>query len=438
MEVKMKSGYRWFVVFVFFLFMLLHQADKLLIGPLTTPIMETFGIDEAAMGAVFSGAIIVAVILYPLWGYLYDRYARSKLLALAAAIWGSTTWLSAIVPANMFPLFVATRASTGIDDSSYPGLYSLISDYFGPHLRGKVYGLLQLTAPIGYILGMILAMVLVEAVGLDWRVVFYLTGSVGLLVALLIFLGVREVPRGRAEPEMADLAEVGVYRFNLRLALGIFRKRSMLLLFTQGFFGVFPWNVITYWFFRYLEKERGFDPGQVLMTMVIAVLVLATGYPIGGALGDWAFKRTPRGRAIVAAFGVLMGAILLLITMYLPATNVPLFILGLAATALFMPFAAPNVISTVYDVTEPEVRSTALAIEYFIENFGAASAPFLAGLIAVAANLHTAIIVICVSTWLVCAVLLVATAYLLPTDVNNLRRVMQERAAAERARQAVS
>ena len=31
------SRYRWFVVAVFFTFMLLHQSDKLLIGPLTTP-----------------------------------------------------------------------------------------------------------------------------------------------------------------------------------------------------------------------------------------------------------------------------------------------------------------------------------------------------------------------------------------------------------------
>jgi len=432
----MKSRYRWFVMLVFFAFMLLHQADKLLIGPLTTPIMETFGIDEAAMGAVFSGAIVVSVILYPLWGYLYDRYARNKLLALAAFIWGSTTWLSALVPANMFPLFVATRASTGIDDSSYPGLYSLISDYFGPHLRGKVYGLLQLTAPIGYILGMVLAMVLVDALGLDWRLVFIITGSVGLLVAVVIFFGVREAPRGQAEPEMAGLEEVGVYKFNMRLALGLFRKRSMLLLFAQGFFGVFPWNVITYWFFRYLETERGFDPGQVLLTMVIAVLVLAAGYPVGGALGDWAFKRTPRGRAIVATIGVLSGAVLLFITMSIPAANVPLFIVSLAVTALFMPFAAPNVISTVYDVTEPEVRSTALAIENFVENFGAASAPALAGLIAVSSSLYTAILVICISTWLICAVLLAATAYLLPTDVRNLRQVMQKRADAERARQA--
>jgi MFS transporter, Spinster family, sphingosine-1-phosphate transporter len=129
-----RSRYRWFVVAVFFLFMLLHQADKLLIGPLTTPIMETFGIDEVQMGAVFSAALLVGALLYPIWGYLYDRFARAPLLALASLIWGSTTWLSAIAPT--YPLFLASRASTGIDDSSYPGLYSLISDYFGPQVRG--------------------------------------------------------------------------------------------------------------------------------------------------------------------------------------------------------------------------------------------------------------------------------------------------------------
>ncbi|MBM3135777.1 MAG: MFS transporter [Chloroflexi bacterium] len=135
---RTQSRYRWFVVGVFFLFIFLHQADKLLIGPLITPIMETFKINEAAMGLVSSFALAVAAVFYPLWGYLYDRFARAKLLALASFIWGCTTWLSAIAPT--YPTFLATRASTGIDDSSYPGLYSLISDYFGPHMRGKVYG----------------------------------------------------------------------------------------------------------------------------------------------------------------------------------------------------------------------------------------------------------------------------------------------------------
>jgi len=81
-----QSRHRWFVVAVFFAFMLLRQADKLLIGPLTTPIMGTFGINEAQMGAVFTGALIVGAVLYPVWGYLYDRYTRPKLLALASFI----------------------------------------------------------------------------------------------------------------------------------------------------------------------------------------------------------------------------------------------------------------------------------------------------------------------------------------------------------------
>jgi MFS family permease len=146
---KSTQRYRWFTVAIFFFFMLLHQSDKLLIGPLTTDIMDTFHITQTQMGAVFTGALIVGAIFYPLWGYFYDRYARSKLLALASFIWGATTWLSAIAPT--FPSFVVTRASTGIDDSSYPGLYSIISDYFSPNVRGKIYGFLQLSTPLGYL-----------------------------------------------------------------------------------------------------------------------------------------------------------------------------------------------------------------------------------------------------------------------------------------------
>ena len=421
------SRYRWFVVAALFAFMLLHQSDKLLIGPLTTPIMQTFGIDEAQMGAVFTGALIVGAILYPLWGYLYDRFARAKLLALASFIWGSTTWLSAIAPT--FPAFLASRASTGIDDSSYPGLYSLISDYFGPHVRGRIYGLLQLSMPLGYLLGMILALSMREVVG--WRGVFYITGTLGVVLAFVIFVGVREAPRGRSEPELAGLAEVGVYRFNWATAMGLFKKRTLLILFVQGFFGVFPWNTITYWFFRYLETERSYSSDAVLVTMVIAVLVLAAGYFVGGAVGDFVFKRTPRGRLLVATVAVLAGAVLMLVTLNIPIENQAFFLVMLALTALFIPFAAPNVVSTIYDITLPEVRSTALAVQSFIESAGAALAPLLAGLIAVGSSLKDAILLICVSTWLLCALFFALAAYLAPRDVAQLRWQMRDRAARE-------
>lgn len=421
--------YRWFMVAVFFAFMLLHQSDKLLIGPLTTPIMETFAIDEVQMGLVFSGALVVQAIMYPLWGFLYDRFARPRLLALASFIWGATTWLGAIAPT--YRTFVASRASTGIDDSSYPGLYSLVADHFGPSMRGRVFGLLQVAQPMGYMLGLVMATFLASPLG--WRGVFYITGTLGIVLAGVIFFTIREAPRGGAEPELADLPEISQYRFDLKAAIGLLRKRTLLFLFAQGFIGVFPWNVITYWFFRYLETERNYSGDQVFSTMAMAIVFLSAGYFVGGALGDWLFRRTPRGRLLIAMTAVLLGAILMTITLQVPIESTGTFLVLLSATALFIPFASPNVMTTVQDISLPEVRSTALSIFYLIDNGGAALAPVLAGLIAVRSSLGTAILTISVGAWLVTAVLLALASRAVPHDIEVLRAQMTARAAAERS-----
>ena len=425
---KSSSNYRWFVVVIFFFFVLLHQADKLLIGPLTENIIKDFHITMTQMGAVSMGAMIVGAIFYPIWGYLYDRYSRPKLLALASLIWGSTTWLNAIAP--NYSTFLITRSSTGIDDSSYPGLYSLVSDYFGPKMRGKVYGLLQFTQPLGYLVGMVLGLILGGMIG--WRGIFYITGSLGVVMAAVIFFGVRDVPRGQSEPEMADFDVTGHYQFNWKTARDLFKKPSLLLLFTQGFFGVFPWNAITIWFFYYLGSERGFSSTTQLIVMVIAVLILAAGYPIGGSLGDYFFKRDRRGRLFVSMIGVFLGAFFLWFTLNVPNENVLLFTILLGCTAIFMPFASPNVISTVYDVTLPEVRSTAVSVQYFIESIGAATAPLIIGLIADQTTLKNAFLLICISTWLLCAVFFFLTTLFINKDINTLRGEMSHRADQER------
>lgn len=420
----MRSKYRWFVVCVFLVFMLLHNADKFLIGPLTTPIMEEFGINEAQMGAVVTGALLVATVFYLVWGYLYDRFARSKLLALASLIWGCTTWLSALAP--NYAAFVASRAATGIDDASYSGLYSLVSDYFPPRLRGKVYGLLQVSLPLGFLLGLILASTIGGIWG--WRRVFYIAGAAGILIAAVIFFSVREVPRGKAEPELADFETIGSYRFDFATAKGLFRKSTMLLIFAQGFFGVFPWNLLAYWAFRYLETERAYDAGQATFTMAIAVVVLAVGNFVGGALGDFAFNRTRRGRLIVSAIGVILGAMFLWLALTVPVGTESRFLLFWLLTAFFMALPPANIPATVHDITEPEVRSTALAISSFIENTGAATAPFLAGLIAVRSSLADAFLLIGIGAWVVCAILLGIAAYSVPKDIESLRQLMRDRA----------
>ena len=425
----MSPRYRWFVVFTFFLFILLHQADKLLIGPLTTPIMEAFQINEAQMGFVTFGALAVGAVCYWLWGWLYDRFVRTRLLALASLIWGATTWLSAL--ARTFPGFIATRAATGIDDSSYPGLYNVIADYFEPQKRGKVNGILELAMPLGYLGGMVLALMMQKSVG--WRGVFDITGSVGVAIALLIFFGVREPRRGGAEPELRGLEQKREYRFSWNKVGGLFRKRSLLLIYCQSLFGVFPWQVITFWFFRYLETERGYSEMQVLLTMGVAIIVLAGGYPLGGALGDAWFKRNPRGRLLISAIGVALGAILLVFTLKTPVASQLQFGLLLGLTALFMPFAAPNMVASIYDVTVPEVRSTANGVFNFFDSIGAATSPLLAGLIAVRSSLGDAILWISVGAWALCFVFQIAASFFMPEDVRALRSEMRKRAEAEKA-----
>jgi len=421
------SRYRWFVVAVFFFFMLLHQTDRLMIGPMQQTIEDQFHITDREWGLVNSGALLIGTILYPIWGYLYDRYARAKLLALASFIWGATTWFSAIAPT--YGTFLVTRASTGIDDSSYPGLYSLVADYFGPHLRGKVYGLLQLAQPIGYLVGVVMALIIAPMIG-GWQQAFDITGSLGLVVAAFIYFGVKEMPRGQSEPELEGKGaeEIGQFHFSWAEAKEIFKKPTMWFIFLQGLAGVFPWNVIVFFFFGYLMTERGYDNNSVLFTMAPVILILAVGYFIGGYLGDALFKRTNKGRILVSSVGVLLGAIFLFFAIRTPVEDRTVFFILMCLTAVFMPLSSPNVTATVYDITVPEVRSTAQAVEYFVENIGAVAAPFLAGVFSVVYGKGNAILWICVIAWALCFVFYLGALFTIDKDTGRLRAQMAERA----------
>ena len=132
---------------------------------------------------------------------------------------------------------------------------------------------------------------------------------------------------------------------------------------------------------------------------------------------------------------MLIGAILLFVTLNVPIANQGQFLLMLALTAVFIPFAGPNVVCTVYDVTLPEVRSTAMSIQYFIESAGAALSPLIAGYIAdqPGSSLRTAFLVICISTWVLCAIFFAVVAYLVPRDIATLHQQLQARADFERA-----
>ena len=191
---------------------------------------------------------------------------------------------------------------------------------------------------------------------------------------------------------------------------------------------MFPWQVITFWFFRYLETERSYASGRMFLFMVVVVLLLAAGYPLGGTIGDALFKRSRRGRLLVSCAGVVLGAVFLAAAITRPSSQPLAFEIFTGLAAIFMPLASANVLATVYDVTEPEVRSTANAMLSFMEQIGSAAAPAIAGLIAVRASLGTAILGICTSAWAICLVFLALTAIFVPRDIVTLRRELEARA----------
>jgi MFS family permease len=226
------------------------------------------------------------------------------------------------------------------------------------------------------------------------------------------------------------MAEMQTFKFSWKEFLEIFKKKTMWFVFLQGFAGVFPWNVITFFFFGYLMTERGYDEGAVLGTMAPVILILAGGYFLGGFLGDLLFKRTHKGRIMVSSAGVLFGAIFLYLAMTSPIEARSQFFFFMCLTAVFMPLSSPNVIATVYDVTVPEIRSTAQATEYFVENLGAAFAPTLTGfIIKITGDKTFAILSICMIAWGLCFLFYLGALFTIERDARLLRAQMAERSA---------
>jgi MFS family permease len=184
--------------------------------------------------------------------------------------------------------------------------------------------------------------------------------------------------------------------------------------------------------FIYLAEERGYALSEILMP---AILVIASGFFVGGAAGDFILIKNRKGRIMVALIGVSLDAVILFVTLNIPIENKVLFAVMMGVTALFMPISSANVTSTVIDVALPEIRSITLAVQYFIESSGAASAPLITGILADtlrAANYprprQTAILLICIA-WLFCGIFYLIATKFISGDIEELHRRLKNRAA---------
>lgn len=103
-----KSRYKWGVVTVLSAFLMIQSADTYVISAVEPQLIQEYHVTDAILGLLVTSTLIVGTVLYPFWGYLYDKYSRKLLTVLMAVILGATTWINAL--SRIFSQLFVTRS----------------------------------------------------------------------------------------------------------------------------------------------------------------------------------------------------------------------------------------------------------------------------------------------------------------------------------------
>jgi len=390
-------------------FVVLASLDNVAIGlvpPLYGPIADAFGVPQRLLGLVTAVSFVVSAAAAVGWAYVGDRANRKPLLMVGTLIWAAGTGGSAV--AGNYPLFLAAQlvAAVGLGAVGSVG-FSVVTDLISPRRRGLVMSFWGLSQGVGTLAGTLVAGLLGNT---DWRRPFLLLAVVG-LAATAAYLFTYDIRRGQSEPELADaLAAGGDYDYRISRAdlPRILARRTNRWLILQGLtaqaaFGSLIWLPV-------LFTERAEDQGYSTATAVVVGSIFATLFQLGGVfsifgglVGDAVQRRTPRGRGLVAAVGVLAAVPFYVVLFFVPmridvpdggstgavvaavlASVVTEPTVGLSLlTALFAlaltSANSPNWFALIADVNPPEHRGTVYSLGNLVNGVGRAAGNGLVG-----------------------------------------------------------
>ncbi|CAN5257717.1 MFS transporter [soil metagenome] len=196
------SRYRWLVLAVLTAVHSTHHIDRNVLSVVVEPIRQEFGLSDSQMGMLGSlgYALAFAIAAIPM-GYLVDRVNRRNMLVGILALWSVMTAVCA--SANSYVHLLLARMGVGIAESGgAPTAMSMVSDYFPPKQRSTAIGIWYLSSAIGTGIIFLVGGFLAQSFG--WRTVFLVAGIPGLVMGLILFLVVREPPRGGSEVVALD------------------------------------------------------------------------------------------------------------------------------------------------------------------------------------------------------------------------------------------
>ncbi len=196
-DIVIKPWYRNYVLGLLFVGYVLNAVDRGLLGVLLEPIRHAFNASDTLLG-ILNG--LAFSIFYSFLGIpiaaLADRTNRRNVLAAAIALWSAMTALCGMA-VNFLMLFIG-RVGTSVGEAGgSPPSHSIIADYFPPEKRGTALSVYALAIPIGTMMANLAGGWGNEFVG--WRWTFILNGIPGVILALLIVMTVKELPRGHSD-----------------------------------------------------------------------------------------------------------------------------------------------------------------------------------------------------------------------------------------------
>lgn len=412
---RQNSSYRWFVVAMLWSISFFNYADRQAIFSVFPLLKKELGLSLVQLGLLGSAFAWVYGLSGFFAGFVVDRVSRKKAILGGLYAW-SIICMSTALTRGFRALFLL-RAAEGLGETIYyPASMSMVSDYHGKRTRSRAIGIHQTSVYAGTIAGGFFAGKIGEVYG--WRWSFIVFGGLGVLLGFVLNRFLREPKRGQSDLGGAESAGA-----SLNLAqFGALLRRTPTALCLMGAFmcSNFVAVVLLTWMPTFLYDRFHMSLAAAGLTATIFVqLASVLGAITGGWLADILRARTPRGRILVQATGVLCGAPF--VAWCGMTRSVTALIAALTLWGFFKGIYDANIFASLFDVVRPEARGTAAG---FLNSIGwlggGGSAPVLIGWIARDRSLSAGITAASAVYVLAGALLVTAAVFFVKKDIGRM------------------
>lgn len=364
--------YRYFVLAILMVVYTLNFLDRQFLSVLAEPVKKTLHLSDTQLGWLTGPlfALFYTVISIPV-GMLADRVNRVRVLSVACGVWSLFTGACGF--ATSFVALAIPRMGVGVGEAGgSPVCYSIVSDYFPPRQRGAALAFFSLGVPFGTMFGAMFGGYIAAAYG--WQMAFKALGLAGLIIAPILWLTVREPPRGRFDTGVPEAAG------NPLSVIGSFLSRPMLA-FTAlacGLTALVGYGMLV-WAPPLLLRVKGMKLQDLalyygLMTGITGGL----GTFASGWLVDKLGAKRPRAYAMVPAISIILSLPFLIAAVYAPTWQMTVLLLA-GPNFLNNMYLAPA-LAVVQNAVKPNQRVVSGAFLLFVLNLlGLGGGPLIVG-----------------------------------------------------------